>query len=233
MFNATNGAAASQARIEKASDQLAADAIAFLDNPGIARAVKEEALKAAASIFASPEALTSLAAGEFTQNSAGQPALQLGSANAPTPAELAKSIKDFVAANNGLRPEQADLAMRALLPPGDRGHIKAEAGGEPAGIADLRDELKNTKDPKIIGSLAFELAQEKKEAAAEKKRLTDELTAERNKPGPSGWVKAEGLDDLIDQVIEQVQNIGRGGGHAYAKSEALKKLDQLKGKVTV
>ncbi len=227
MFDATKGQAAVTEQIEVSSDEFAArfselqprDQLAFL--------------RRANELLESPEQVSAFQAGAFAQG-AGQPALQLGGggASAPTPAEIANAIKAYVA-HTGAPREQENLALRSLLPDGDPAFIKATHGGEPAATVNLQNELKNTKDPKSIGSLAFELAQEKKEAAAEKKRLTDELTAERNKPGPSGWVKAEGLDDLIDQVIEQVQNIGRGGGHAYAKSEALKKLDQLKGKVTV
>ena len=226
MFDATKGQAAVTEQIEVSSDEFAArfselqprDQLAFL--------------RRANELLESPEQVSAFQAGAFAQG-AGQPALQLGGggASAPTPAEIANAIKAYVA-HTGAPREQENLALRSLLPDGDPAFIKATHGGEPAGIADLRDELKNTKDPKIIGSLAFEIEQERKNADAEKKRLTDELTAERAKPAPSGWINAAGLEDLIDQIFEQVENIGRGGGHAYAKSEALKKISALKGKVT-
>ena len=155
MFDATKGQAAVTEQIEVSSDEFAArfselqprDQLAFL--------------RRANELLESPEQVSAFQAGAFAQG-AGQPALQLGGggASAPTPAEIANAIKAYVA-HTGAPREQENLALRSLLPDGDPAFIKATHGGEPAATVNLQNELKNTKDPKSIGSLAFELAQEK------------------------------------------------------------------------
>ncbi len=232
MFDATKGAKALTDQVETASNEFA---VRFNELPPRQQLVF---LERANSLLDDPTQVSAFQAGTYVQSSAGQPALQLGgggTANAPTPAELAKSIGDF-ARNTGLRQEQAELAMRALLPASDRGFVEADAGGEPAAVADLREEIRKLTDPRTVGSPAFERAAAEKALAeiqdpAISGSLAAQLAEANAKPAPSGWVQAAELDNLTDQIIEQVNNIGRGGGHAFAKNTALAKLTELKGKV--
>lgn len=163
MFNAANGQQASDARIEEMSDQLAADAVSFLQNPSIPRAHKEAAMAAAAAIFADPGQLSQLAQGTY----AGQPAAALGGRPAITPQEGLQAILDDTAVDPGIK-----IALRRLLTPADPDHIPVGRDGTPSELVATRRErdtakgerdtaradLANERDPNKAGSLANRLA---------------------------------------------------------------------------
>lgn len=168
MFDATKGQQAADTRLDNLSDQLAADAVAFLNNPGIPRAQKEAALGAAADLFADPGQLSQLAQGIYAQNSAGQPAAQLGTGSQSDPRQqMTEALNAF-----GASPGQARAILRILNAPGDPGHIEVEADGTPSELVAARRErdqarterdsaradLTNERDANRNGSLAKQLA---------------------------------------------------------------------------
>lgn len=169
MFNAANGQQASDARIEEMSDQLAADAVSFLQNPSIPRAHKEAAMAAAAAIFADPGQLSQLAQGTYAQNSAGQPAAALGTGDSShaNAQEGLRAIMSDDAIDPGIK-----LALTRLLTPADPDHIPVGRDGTPSELVAARRErdmartdrdaarveLTKEHDATTAGSLANRLA---------------------------------------------------------------------------
>ena len=221
MFDANKGTQVSQARIEAMSDQLATDAVNYLENPSVSRSEKEAAIKAATAIFADPEALKSLATGTFAQNSTGQPALQLGasSTNKPSPQEVAQLIGS-VASNQ----DQAQVAMRFLLPSSDASFLEAR-GGVPLQVSVLERELENAKreldqakDPNVVGSLAEKAKSAEAARSAAEKAKNDAL-----KNLPNGTVLKKDVLDYVKKLRENSKLIG-GKAETDKLLEGLEKL---------
>ena len=230
MFDANKGAQVSQARIEAMSDQLATDAVNYLENPSVSRSEKEAAIKAATAIFADPEALKSLASGQFAQNSAGQPALQLGSGNrTPDLQEIAQLIKS-VAVNQ----DQAQAAMRFLLPPSDASFLEASRGGVPAEVYTLERELDEANrkidlanDPNNVGSLAekAKTAETARNVAEEAKAeaVTKQKAAENSlKALQKDVIPKEDVRKIYEELVKSNQFLGKA-----KTDESLNKLFEL------
>ena len=231
MFDANKGTQVSQARIEAMSDQLAADAVNYLENPSVSRSEKEAAIKAATAIFADPEALKSLATGTFAQNSTGQPALQLGasSTNKPSPQEVAQLIGS-VASNQ----DQAQVAMRFLLPSSDASFLEASRGGVPAEVYTIERELDEANrkidlanDPNNVGSLAekAKTAETARNVAEEAKAeaVTKQKAAENSlKALQKDVIPKEDVRKIYEELVKSNQFLGKA-----KTDESLNKLFEL------
>ena len=227
MFDATKGQQAADTRLESLSDQLAADAVAFLGDPSIARARKEAALAAAANIFADPDQLGRLAQGTYAQNSAGQPAAQL---DAGTTTATQTNARDGLQAilNDGAVDPGIKLALKRLLTPNDPDHIPVGRDGTPSELVatkrerdqartecdDARVALLHERDPNRDGSLAKQLA-----------AVTAERDAARAAAGGYNQTAAQAALDAVDQSIEDL--VGKMGGRVEGRAELKQKLNTL------
>ena len=224
MFDATKGQQAADTRLEDLSNQLAADAVAFLTDPSTPRAHKEAALAAAANIFANPDQLNQLAQGTYAQNSSGQPAAQLGTGSQSDPRQqMTEALNAF-----GASPGQAQAILRILNAPGDPGHIEVEADGTPSELVaarrerdqakaerdTARAELTRERDVSQHGSLAKQLA-----------AVTAERDAARAAAGGYNQTAAQAALDAVDQSIEDL--VGKMGGRVEGRNELKQQLNAL------
>lgn len=228
MFDATRGQQAADTRLEDLSNQLAADAVAFLADPSTPRARKEAALAAAANIFANPDQLNQLAQGTYAQNNAGQPAAALGAgtdAAQPTitPQQAVQAIMDNRSVNSGIK-----LAIRRLLTPGDPEHIQVDDRGTWTALVDTEverdaalDALANERNPRHHGSLAQQLAA----VTAERDAARAERDAARAAAGGYDQTTARQRLGEVDEAIDDL--VGKMGGRVEGRNELKQKLNTL------
>ena len=226
MFDATRGQQAADTRLESLSDQLAADAVAFLADPSTPRARKEAALAAAANIFANPDQLNQLAQGTYAQNNAGQPAAQLGTGSPSNSGNAREGLQAILSDDNvdsGIK-----LALKRLLTPNDPDHIPVGRDGTPSELVAAkrerdqarterdaaRVELTNEHDVNRNGSLAKQLAD-----------VTTERDAARAAAGGYNQTAAQAALDAVDQSIEDL--VGKMGGRVEGRNELKQQLNAL------
>ena len=227
MFDATKGQQAADTRLESLSDQLAADAVAFLGDPSIARARKEAALAAAANIFADPDQLGRLAQGTYAQNSAGQPAAQLGAGTTTaTPTNAQDGLQAIL--SDGAVDPGIKSALRRILTPDDPHYLSVDREGTPTELVTTRQqrdtarterdaarvELLRERDPNRDGSLAKQLA-----------AVTAERDTARAAAGGYNQTAAQAALDAVDQSIEDL--VGKMGGRVEGRNELKQQLNAL------
>lgn len=211
MFDATKGQQAANTRLNDLSDQIAADAVSFLDNPGIPRAQKEAAMAAAAAIFADPDSLSQLAQGVYTQVSpAGQPAARaLGAGKMTGAQEGLQAILNDSSVDTGVK----SLLKRALVPT-DPDYLPVDWQGTPT-------ELVNTK--RELDTVKTKLAAAENELSA----TNEDLKKERNKKAAGSFDETAARSALtkVDEAIDSL--IGRWGGKVDGIVELKRELNAL------
>lgn len=142
MFNATNAKAAAAARLEELTDRFAAE---WEDRSlDLTMTEKEELMQRLLAVLANPNATTAFVAGQYAQQSNGQPAAALG-AGSPTqqPADETAALGVLMA--SPLVDSGVKQALRRLLNPNDPQPILVEADGTPSELVATRRERDDAK----------------------------------------------------------------------------------------
>lgn len=145
MFNATSGRAASKARIEEASDRLAADVTALLKDPTRSSVDNETLMQRLADVVADRSSVAAFTAGTYAQQSNGQPAAQLGAGPVENETEALDVLIQSTNISNGIK-----AALRRLLNPRDPNPLMVEADGTPTELVSTRAERDNAKTAKDV-----------------------------------------------------------------------------------
>lgn len=222
MFDPTKGQQAADARLDQMSDRLAADAVAFLNDPSIPRARKEAALSAAANIFADPDQLTQLAQGTYAQDSAGKPAAQLGTGRSNAQEGL-QAILDDPQVDGGIK-----LALKRLLTPRDPDHIPVGRDGTPAELVATRSELASAKAERDTARSDLTNERDASRTGSLAKRLAD-VTAERDdlRANAGGYDQAAAHAKATELVATINAQKGKMGGGIDGKDAVLAKVREF------
>lgn len=231
MFNAMNGKAVIQARIEAASDLLAADAMAFLADPTVSEADKEAAIEAAAKIFRNRDTMAALAAGTYAQNSSGQPAAQLGSSGDSTEPNANENAALATLMASPLVDDGVKAALRRLLNPRDPAPLIVEANGTPVAVTSANNERDTAKAAKDAAEAALRDERDPAKAGSLAKQLAD---ANATSSTPADLVRKDAVRPLAEAVkaaIEGIKPSMTGGGQA-AKTAAITAAQEVIDKVS-
>lgn len=167
LFNAAAGHAASDKKIEEASNQIAADIDNLLDDPTVGRQVKENLLARIAELVANPESVTAFAAGTYAQATAsdGSPARALGSGTgSATSIPAPDAYKALLAAPETDVSTGVKHLLVRIFDPRATDPITVDNNGTPTDVnllqqqvTALTKQLDNQKDESFAGSLAAQL----------------------------------------------------------------------------
>ncbi|MDB5165349.1 MAG: hypothetical protein JWM00_239 [Candidatus Saccharibacteria bacterium] len=167
MFDADKGRTAVDKKIDGLTDRLAAE---FEDRMNsLSMTQQEQLVEQLLAVMSDNGLAASFAAGTYAQNSAGQPAAQLGAGAAPTPNDLQQSLNVILAAP-GVTDGQKAAMTRIFF--GGPDHIAVEDDGTPKELISTRNQrdtekrsretaersLAEERDPNKAGSLAKQLA---------------------------------------------------------------------------
>ena len=221
MFDATKGQQAVTDQVETRSDEFAAR---FNELPPRQQLRMLEQFN---QLLDNPDQVSSFQAGTFAQNSAGQPAAQLG---AGTTTATQTNAQDGLQAilNDGAVDPGIKLALRRVLTPTDPGYLPVDREGTPTELVATRQqrdtarterdaargELVNERDAARNGSLA---------------KLLADVTAERDaaRAAAGGYDQTTARQRLgeVDEAIDDL--VGKMGGRVEGRNELKQKLNTL------
>ncbi len=223
MFDAAKGQQAVTDQIEARSDEFAARFTSLSPREQLAF------LQKANELLDDPNQVLAFQTGTYAQNSAGQPAAQLGTGTTtatPTPSNAQEGLQAILGDSSvdpGIK-----LALRRVLTPTDPGYLPVDREGTPTELVATRQqrdqarterdaarvELVNERDAARNGSLAKLLAD-----------VTAERDAARAAAGGYDQAAAQAALDAVDQSIEDL--VGKMGGRVEGRSELKQKLGLL------
>ena len=219
MFDATKGQQAVTDQVDTLSDEFAArfndlkprDQLTFL--------------KKANELLDNPDQVSSFQAGTYAQNSAGQPAAQLGTGSQSDPRQqMAEALNAFGASQG-----QAQAILRILNAPGDPGHLEVDDRGNPSELVAAkreRDQARTERDA-ALDALANERDVNRNGSLA--KQLAD-VTAARDAAlnSASGYDQGEARNKATAVVTAiNAQRGKRVSGEVEGKDEALAKFKEF------
>ncbi len=227
-FNANAFMAKATTRINELSDQLAFEIGERLNESTTDEmtAMMEELL----AIVRNKDATQRLIHGEFAQNNAGQPALQLGGGST-SHGQITDSSKAYAVIQADPDVDSAiKQALRRIMIDKDPQYIPVDRNGTPTEIIGLekqvkdlkaerdaaQDELAKERDPKKTGSLAEQLEAAKKATSA---------------PAPADMVKKDDVKKAVDMVKKAVGELGAQRKGLGAELTGKPELDKAVGEL--